>query len=330
MRTNQGRTKSIVVIFACMFYASLAGATPITIFATEDTYITENDGYGGVTSTHGDGAHVIVVRGKEGVNRTFPVIKFDLTSFAGKTITGSTADFVLNSKGGYHNTQSISIRESLVGWDEASASWANFGGSGFNEASQTGVNLITRNVTFTGVSEAILFTLPASVVQNWIDTPSSNNGLFLISNTIQTSTDQSFWSKEGGGGPSLAFDAIPEPGTMSLMGISSMGIFFVRKLRRRKKTGLSCLPIRIKYEDCPFKKDSEAPPLASTPHQPATNAVASRVSEGMYSFSVWKKQCSDQFIDRLFAFDRVRNSAKKTLRKKSISCFDAFLALIMK
>ena len=169
----------------------------------------------------------------EGANRTFPIVKFDLASFSGMTITSPTVDFVLNSKGGDHDTQSISIRESLVSWDEATASWVNFGGSGFNEATQTGINLTTRNVTFTGASEAVLFTIPASVVQNWIDIPVSNNGLFLISNTTQTLTDQSFWSKEGGDGPSLTFEAIPEPGTLGLGVLSSIAALFVRKLRRR-------------------------------------------------------------------------------------------------
>lgn len=320
-----------VVLLTYAVCTTLTGATPVTLLASEDTYITENAGYGGVTSTHGDGAHVIVVRGQEGLNRTFPIVKFDLTSFSGMTITSPTVDFVLNSKGGYHDTQSISIRESLVNWDEATASWATFGGSGFDESTQTGVNLTTRNVTFTGVSEPVLFSIPTSVVQNWIDVPLSNNGLFLISNTAQTSTDQSFWSKEGGNGPSLSFEAIPEPGTMSLMGLSSMGILFVRKLRRRKSTGCSCFPIRVKCEDHPFEKETTPIPVARhIPRLKVEKSVASGISSIWGSVSNWKKQCSNRFIDRLIVMDGSVSSVKKTLKKKALNGFDAFLAAIMK
>jgi hypothetical protein len=59
----------------------------------------------------------------------------------------------------------------------------------------------------------VVFILPTSIVQRWIDDPSSNKGLVLISNSAQMNLDMSFESKETGNAPTLSFELIGEPST---------------------------------------------------------------------------------------------------------------------
>lgn len=178
------------------------------ISAAKDTFITEHDGYGGETSTHGTNT-LRLVHAIAGLHRTHPVVSFDLTPYAGKTVKGATVDFLIYIRSGWgenHVSQSVSVRESLADWDEMSASYANFGGVGFNAAIHTGPNLTTQTVIYNGETEPITFKIPSSVVQRWIDDPSSNKGLFLISNTTATCRDMSFWSRETGPAPQLSFE----------------------------------------------------------------------------------------------------------------------------
>lgn len=228
------RSVFVISILTYLLQLNLSLAEPITVLASQDTFITEHDGYGGSASAHGDQS-LRLVGGWTGLHRTYPVVEFDLTSYAGRTIIGPTVDFTIDIKtgwGGNHVTQSVSIRESLAGWSESTASWANFGGTGFNASIHTGPNLATGDVTYHGITEPVTFSIPSATVQGWIDSSASNNGLFLISNTTATSRDMSFWSKETGTAPRLSFevDAIPEPSSTVLIGFaSSMAIFIGRR-----------------------------------------------------------------------------------------------------
>lgn len=211
-----------IQVLACitgLLSMSLSHATPFNVSASQDTYITEHDGYGGPNTPQGAN-NLVLVRAIPGLHRTYPIIAFDVTSAAGQTIVGPTVDFTLDVRSAWgmrRVTQSISIRESLVGWDEATATYANFGGVGFSEQAHTGANLTTKSVTFNGVTEPVTFSIDSSIVQRWIDNPALNNGLFLVSNTSATLTDMSFWSKEQGNAPQLSFEAIPEPLTAAMI-----------------------------------------------------------------------------------------------------------------
>ncbi len=197
--------------------AMASGVTPVTLNASADTFISEHAAFGGPTGVNGLDNKLWLLRGISGLHRCFPLVQFDLTPYAGRTVSGPTAELVLYFRGGYaglHVSQSVSVRESLVGWDETTASFENFGGTGFNEATQTGVALVTKTVTYPGGLAPVAFEIPSSVVQRWIDDPSSNHGLFLISNTSQMLTDLTFWSKDAVGelepGPELSFAFVSE------------------------------------------------------------------------------------------------------------------------
>lgn len=163
-----------------------------------------------------------LIRGSGGF-QSYPLVRFDLTAFAGRTVLGSDAvvEFLLISgHGGVANpTQSVSLAELQVSWSESTASFSNFGGGGFNAALQVGSPVATRNVTYSGSAEAIQFTIPAILVQDWIDDDATNLGLILTSSTVANFQDLVFATREGVAAPTLSFSIspIPEPGVVPLL-----------------------------------------------------------------------------------------------------------------
>lgn len=219
----------------CSFIPSTASAIPITIGTSGDTFVTEHPGIGGPTSTHGSNTYLYEVWGYVGEHyKTFPLIKFDLTPYSGKIVSGATTELqlqLINSN--VVMTQSVSVREVLVAWSEATTSFANMGGTGFNETTQTGPNLTTRSITFHGTAEMVSFVIPSTVVQNWIDNPTQNNGLMLIAPPIVGGpNDKLFSSREGSVSPQLSFEiaAVPEPTSLSMLILGIVGgLLFLRR-----------------------------------------------------------------------------------------------------
>lgn len=229
-------------VFSTVLAATLlpvAAATAATVTATMDTFITEHTGFGGTTSTNSSLDLLYLVRGTGGY-RTFPMVQFDLSSFAGETVAGGTVGLELqlvNSYFGLAGVQSVSVREVLVAWD-GSTSWANFGGIGFDETIgvHTGANLETMTVAWTGAESSVIFTLPASVVTNWIADPSSNHGLILISNTATDQTDLGFAAIENPDyeAARLHFTVVPLPAALPLLGSALIAFLGTAGRRRRR------------------------------------------------------------------------------------------------
>lgn len=127
--------------------------------------------------------------------------------------------------------------------------------------------------------------------------------------------------------------AIPEPGTMGLMGASAIGLFFARKLRRRRLFGESVVPVRRKCRIDFFglSVDSDAPEPAAPHTVPvvrqlllkAGRSVSARVEDVNISF--W-----NYMVARHERKTASRTAMKKAFREKLRNAFDAFLAAIMK
>jgi hypothetical protein len=215
------RQLSIGILVGAITLLANNPAKGITISASSDTYVTEHAGLGGSSSVHGTDNILYEARG-EGVFRAFPLVKFDLSYLSGSNVSGSTAELKLELIDGWNGnfvTQSISVRSVLTSWDESTANWANFGGTGFDENTHTGSNLVTQDVSYDGQSKSVSFIIPSTVVQGWLDDPASNNGVILISNTTINQTDLVFSSREGDVVPTLSFNLspvnqVPEPTTI--------------------------------------------------------------------------------------------------------------------
>lgn len=133
--------------------------------------------------------------------------------------------------------------------------------------------------------------------------------------------------------------AIPEPGTISLMSLSTVGLFLTRRIRRRRRLGQTLMPVRRKQLCDTFCTEQEW--------------RMEEVEQGdedflRILFEVTKEGCiklwmsirdSYKSIDKAFwnrmvvIHDRKvarRKALGKALREKAMNSFDAFLAMIMK
>ncbi|MCF7817116.1 MAG: hypothetical protein K9M54_04475 [Kiritimatiellales bacterium] len=90
---------------------------------------------------------------------------------------------------------------------------------------------------------------------------------------------------------------IPEPGTMSMMGLSSGILLFTRNLRCCKKAGLSLMPIRGKYDDgLTFDHPvPEATDVACWTTIDLAGLNAPRISALTQHIGSWKKSSSNRF-----------------------------------
>ena len=211
-----------------------------TILSSADTYITQYTALGGPNSNHGGDASLWIegLGGQTGIYATIPLVQFNLSAFAGQTVLGApVVSLFLKDAGGAGDavTQTIDLHQSLVAWQENTATWNNFGGSGF-QTSDAGPTLSTRVVNwgsdkFTYVS----WTVPASVVQSWIDNSGNNKGLFFFGSTPNGSTDLLFSSKEGANAPQLTFQTasvpLPKPAAVGLILLGGLGLISLTRRR---------------------------------------------------------------------------------------------------
>ncbi|MEN7972427.1 MAG: SUMF1/EgtB/PvdO family nonheme iron enzyme, partial [Verrucomicrobiota bacterium] len=133
--------------------------------------------------------------------------------------------------------------------------------------------------------------------------------------------------------------AIPEPGTISLMGLSTIGLFFTRNLRRRKLAGKSIFPVRKEHFCDTFSsleewesaqnKEPEANHLPGLAQQ--ARAWMLPVWNGVYArYKALDKTFWNHMVARHEHRVARRKAFKKALKKKALDCFDVVLSLIMK
>lgn len=133
--------------------------------------------------------------------------------------------------------------------------------------------------------------------------------------------------------------SIPEPGTISLMSLSTIGLFFTRTMRRRKLAGKSLLPVGREYLCDTFATYEEWQAaygemggndymLEIRNRILAKAVVAWRQVATRYK--VWDKI----FWNRMVLIHEYRTTkakaVKSAVRRKALECFDTFLSLIMK
>ena len=122
----------------------------------------------------------------------------------------------------------VDVKEALVDWVEATATWNTFYS---NPSPQTGTTVLgtmefeqVGNVAWKSITSSEL----ADVVQDWVDTPSTNHGVYIESRDIADSWAQTTnnWMS-----PYIVVEYIPEPVTLIMMAAGGALAFF-----RRKKT----------------------------------------------------------------------------------------------
>ena len=133
-------------------------------------------------------------------------------------------------------------------------------------------------------------------------------------------------------------ETIPEPETMGLMGISTIGLFLSRAKRRRKLAGGGLFPIR--HEVCDTfraleEREVRRRMLIGTGYLAGLKQVIKpRQLSAWSKVHVWYKRLDEIFWNHMVVAHERRmtkkNAIKFALKKKALNCFDAFLALVMK
>jgi len=127
----------------------------------------------------------------------------------------------------------------LVPWDPDIVTWNSFGPGlilGINVGATSLEPLFTVTVS---PGSVVNFSIPATLVQEWINDPSTNDGVLLFSATTVDDLDIAFASTRStlASGPQLTFNTgaspAPEPGTISVLGSGLAMLFFIHGRRRR-------------------------------------------------------------------------------------------------
>jgi hypothetical protein len=202
------------------------------------TVLTTGDVWLGNGSSNQGGDGTLKVNPSFGVLTS--LIQFDLSAFAGQTVTGPGTFTVFGNGGpGVFGGGSIALHTMLHSWSEGLATFGNLGPTPGAQAGEDFDPLIlsTSGGVIGCCNLPVTFTVDASVIQAWIDSPGNNFGFILEPNTA-TSAGIDFLSREGGAPPTLTFNAItpptnaPEPVT-AWLAICGPGLIALHRLRRR-------------------------------------------------------------------------------------------------
>jgi hypothetical protein len=130
--------------------------------------------------------------------------------------------------------------------------------------------------------------------------------------------------------------SIPEPGTMSLMGLSTIGLFFTRSVRRRKRMGKAVKPVQeLAYCDAFLSREEWL--QAQSHHEPVDNGVNEFLSTVLSSavicferiVGVYRK-LDKTFWDWMVARYERKNERRKNRKGRVLHLVDAILEKIMK
>jgi sulfatase modifying factor 1 len=132
---------------------------------------------------------------------------------------------------------------------------------------------------------------------------------------------------------------IPEPGTISLMSLSTVGLFITRSLRRRKRIGSTLLPVRREPLCDTFYSEEELRGYLDIEGEVDNLTLISTAVKSV-SLPAWQtiyntyKSIDKAFWDRMVIRHEVRVEKRRSFRMavkiKTMDGFDTFLALIMK
>jgi hypothetical protein len=227
----RGASFSVVTLAFLLGSALDAKADLNTLNPSADTYITEHPSLGGADSNHASDTLLFSIRGS-GPFLSFPLVRFDLSSLAGTTVTGpGTLQLFANTGFPQDFARIESVYQVLVNYNLLTVTFNNLSplGPGVHFGSDVGSALDTESFVLNSANPAryITWSIPASLLQQWIDDPTSNNGLLMDNQITVNSSDVTFNSVENIDPPILTFQtqAVPEPSALALFTVAVLGAF---------------------------------------------------------------------------------------------------------
>jgi hypothetical protein len=233
-------------------------AVPISLKPSSDTSILATN----PDTNYDNPSYLYLIGNASGIRRS--MLKFDLSSYAGQTVVGSgtlqLTTGIIGTAAAGRTVDAYPIFSSNASWTETGATWNNLlesslttdttdsdkpwvnadGGGSYSGLGAPGeayaaTPVITATIP-SGEQLPMTFTIPAAIIQNWIDHPSDNAGLLLrLPSEIDADSNKKvyFFPAEysyAGYHPKLTFTTIvPEPATGALMLIGGGLLTFRRR-----------------------------------------------------------------------------------------------------
>jgi hypothetical protein len=177
-------------------------------------------------------------------NEIDSLMTFDLSPYSGDTISSGT--LTITDVGLFDNTNtgevtdsrntSLSVYSLSTPYDPNNANLAD---APYSPA--TLLDTESYSVPSTSSQVPLTFNISSALLQEWANTPSSNDGFIIVESTGYTFTGSNHsdlsWITSGQGAPVLSFNAsatAPEPATLLLIGPALIGIFFLRSRKIRR------------------------------------------------------------------------------------------------
>ncbi len=207
----------------------------VSVGASADTYITEYNAIGGSNSVNDTATslYAITANGGNPAFRSYPLVSFDLSAIINKKVVGPATFemFVQGTNFGFDSSKQVSVHEVLTDWDSTTLTFNTFGAAaGVQFGTDVGIELDSTSIIYPGVGNRyISWEIPQTVIQSWIDDPSTNNGLLLVNQELQNFTDLQFGSLESQNAPKLTFTSVSEPTIVLLLGA---GLLLIGRRRR--------------------------------------------------------------------------------------------------
>lgn len=248
------RAMGIIGLMAAVLTMCLSQvmADVVTLSGTgqiQDVYLRGDNNAGGTTPVNNYGGSTLLMVGRITDGTTYQnlantLLRFDLSSLSGQTVTQATLRLYNSNNAGQTADVTVSAYEVAAAngdWVEGAGAGAVVTGTsdwrfkiqntgawagGQNGCGIAGTdyttNLVGSAIAVNTTAEWVEITLSAGVIQQWIDNPGQNYGLILTAPGAVQGAAAYFNSTEAAiNGPQLVLQTIPEPTTIGMLGIGA-------------------------------------------------------------------------------------------------------------